>query len=144
MAKHLKSAPKTFRYGGRNFKKLVKLNSISRSFLNLECCEYGLKALEYGKLNKNHLETLFRLFKKVFSKSVVIKSNMSLLYSFTKKPSETRMGKGKGARQYWECLIMPGMILFEFGEITEDDLLKSFDVISNLLPLKVKLVKLVY
>ena len=144
MSKHLKAAPKTFRYGGRNFRKIVKLNSIGSSFLNVEYCEYGLKVLECGKLNKIHLDTLFRAFKKIFSKNAVIKSNMSLLHPFTKKPSETRMGKGKGARQYWECFVVPGMILFEFGDITQNDLFKSFRIMSNLLPFKVKLVKCVY
>jgi len=74
-----------------------------------------------------------------------LKVNISLLTPVTKKPIETRMGKGKGERDHWECNIKKGFILFEFGgELNNSILKKSFKEIDTKLPIKTKIVKLVY
>jgi large subunit ribosomal protein L16 len=59
----------------------------------------------------------------------------------TKKPAETRMGKGKGAPEYWVSVVKPGRILFEVSGVPEDVVREAFRVAAHKLPIKVKLVQ---
>ena len=59
----------------------------------------------------------------------------------TKKPAETRMGKGKGAPEYWVSVVKPGRILYEVSGVPEDVVREAFRVAAHKLPIKVKLVQ---
>ena len=59
--------------------------------------------------------------------------------SITKKPAETRMGKGKGAPEYWVAVVKPGRILFEIDGLTEQESKETFRLCGNKLPIKVKM-----
>ncbi|HEY5533779.1 MAG TPA: 50S ribosomal protein L16 [Ignavibacteria bacterium] len=59
----------------------------------------------------------------------------------TKKPAETRMGKGKGAPEYWVAVIQPGKIMFEVDGVTPEVAEESLRLASHKLPLKTKFVK---
>jgi large subunit ribosomal protein L16 len=56
----------------------------------------------------------------------------------TKKPQETRMGKGKGAPEEWVCVVRPGRILFEMEGVTEAEARKAMQLASAKLPIKTK------
>jgi len=56
----------------------------------------------------------------------------------TKKPQETRMGKGKGAPEQWVCVVRPGRILFEMEGVNEADAREAMRLASAKLPIKVK------
>src|SRR5262249_44725217 len=56
----------------------------------------------------------------------------------TKKPQETRMGKGKGAPEEWVCVIRPGRILFEMEGVSAGDARKAMDLAAAKLPIKTK------
>ncbi len=58
----------------------------------------------------------------------------------TKKPAETRMGKGKGAPEYWVAVVKPGRILFEFEGINSELAKKAARLVNHKLPIKVKLI----
>ena len=58
----------------------------------------------------------------------------------TKKPAETRMGKGKGAPEYWVAVIKPGRVLFEIEGVTEALAREAMRLAANKLPLKSKFV----
>ena len=60
--------------------------------------------------------------------------------SITKKPAETRMGKGKGAPEYWVAVVKPGRILFEVEGVSEEIAAEAFKLCSQKLPIKTKLV----
>jgi large subunit ribosomal protein L16 len=95
----MKEFPKTFKYG-RVFRAKLKNNEISKTFLNVTFYEYGLKILENGKLTMKHLNSINRLLKKLFKKTISIRYNVSMIVPVTKKPLETRMGKGKAERNH--------------------------------------------
>jgi len=59
----------------------------------------------------------------------------------TKKPAETRMGKGKGAPEYWVAVVQPGKIMFEVDGVTSNVAEESLRLASHKLPLKTKFVK---
>ncbi|MEI6125397.1 MAG: 50S ribosomal protein L16, partial [Pseudomonadota bacterium] len=54
----------------------------------------------------------------------------------TKKPAETRMGKGKGAPEYWVAVIKPGRILYELEGVTEAIAREAFRLAAHKLPIK--------
>ena len=61
--------------------------------------------------------------------------------SYTKKPAETRMGKGKGAPEYYVAVVKPGRIIFEMGGIPEELARSAMRVCAHKLPFPVKFVK---
>jgi large subunit ribosomal protein L16 len=58
----------------------------------------------------------------------------------TKKPAETRMGKGKGNPEYWVAVVKPGRILYEMGGVTPDIAYEAFRLASHKLPIATKCV----
>jgi large subunit ribosomal protein L16 len=59
----------------------------------------------------------------------------------TKKPAETRMGKGKGALEYWVAVVKPGRIIYEMSGVTEDVAKEALRLASHKLPLSMRFVK---
>jgi large subunit ribosomal protein L16 len=58
----------------------------------------------------------------------------------TKKPAETRMGKGKGAPEAWVCVVKPGKVLFEMEGVDEKTAREAMRLASHKLPVKTKFV----
>lgn len=58
----------------------------------------------------------------------------------TKKPAETRMGKGKGAPEFWVAVVKPGRILFEMEGVTEAEARQAMRLASHKLPLPTQFV----
>jgi large subunit ribosomal protein L16 len=56
----------------------------------------------------------------------------------TKKPAETRMGKGKGAPEDWVAVVRPGKVLYEMGGVPEEIALEAFRLASHKLPIATK------
>ena len=59
----------------------------------------------------------------------------------TVKPAETRMGKGKGAPEYWVAVVKPGRILFELEGVETDEARRAMQLASSKLPIKTKFVR---
>ena len=101
---------------------------------------YGLKALEPGWITSRQIEavriTISRRVRKVGKMWIRIFPHKSI----TKKPAETRMGKGKGSPEYWVAVVKPGRILFEVDGVDREGAEKAFHNASNKLPVKTKIV----
>jgi len=101
---------------------------------------FGLKSLEPGWITSRQIEAarivLSRSIKKVGRVWIRIFPHKAI----TKKPAETRMGKGKGSPEYWVAVIKPGRILFEIDGLDEKDAQEAFRKCNNKLPLKTKMV----
>ena len=59
----------------------------------------------------------------------------------TKKPADTRMGKGKGSVEYWVAVVKPGRVMFEIAEVPEDIAREALRLAANKLSVKCKFVK---
>jgi large subunit ribosomal protein L16 len=59
---------------------------------------------------------------------------------FTKKPAETRMGKGKGAPEYWVAVVKPGTIMFEVSGVNSATAMEAMRLAAHKLPIKTKFV----
>ena len=99
---------------------------------------YGLKALEGGWISARQIEAsrivISRIVRKIGKMWIRIFPHKSI----TKKPAETRMGKGKGVPEYWVAVVKPGRILFEIDGLSEEDAQEAFRVCSHKLPIKTK------
>ena len=101
---------------------------------------FGLKALEAGWITSRQIEsariTISRRVRKVGRMWIRIFPDKSI----TKKPAETRMGKGKGSPEYWVAVVKPGRILFEIEGLDEKDAEETFRLCTYKLPIKTKTV----
>ncbi len=101
---------------------------------------YGLKAMEPGWITGRQIEaariTIARVVRKVGKMWIRIFPDKPI----TKKPAETRMGKGKGTPEYWVAVVKPGRILFEIEGVTPEMAQQAFISAGHKLPIKTKLV----
>ena len=101
---------------------------------------FGLKALECGWITSRQIEaariTISRRVRKVGRMWIRIFPHKAI----TKKPAETRMGRGKGSPEYWVAVIKPGRILFEIEGLNESEAQEAFKLAAHKLPVKAKMV----
>ena len=101
---------------------------------------YGLKALEPGWITSRQIEatrvSISRRVRKLGKMWIRIFPDKPI----TKKPAETRMGKGKGSPEYWVSVVKPGRILFEIDGLDFEQAKETFRACSHKLPIKTKLV----
>ena len=105
---------------------------------------YGLKALTPGKITFKQIEAGRRTIRRALSKKSQIRINVFTSFSKTKKPVSARMGKGKGEPYLWFAPIKKGKIIFEAECQDYKTLWKALSQAGSKLPLKTKIVSLIY
>jgi len=101
---------------------------------------YGLKALEPHWITARQIEAARIAMTRHIKRGGKVWINIFPDKPFTKKPAETRMGKGKGTPEYWVAVVKPGRILFELEGVTEELAREAFRLASHKLPIKTKFV----
>ena len=99
---------------------------------------YGLQALEPIWLNSNQIEAARIALTKFIKKGGKIWIRVFPDKPITKKPAETRMGKGKGDPAFWVAVVKPGRIMFEMEGIPEAEAKKAFKLAADKLPIHCK------
>ena len=123
---------KTFR--GRNNNKIeLKSNKLKFGI-------YGLKALEKGRITARQIEAVRRTLAGLTKRKSKVWIRIFPNVPVTKKPTEVRMGKGKGNVSHWICNVKPGKILFEISGKDEIVIKEALKVASNKFPISVKLI----
>ena len=102
---------------------------------------YGLKALEPYWITDRQIEAARIALTRHMKRDGKVWIRIFPDKPVTKKPAETRMGKGKGAPEYWVAVIQPGKIMFEVDGVSEKVAVESLRLASHKLPLKTKFVK---
>jgi large subunit ribosomal protein L16 len=102
--------------------------------------DYGLVALEPAWIKSNQIEACRVTMSRFFRRGGKIYIRIFPDKPVTKKPQEVRMGKGKGAVEYWVSVVKPGRVLFEVANVTEDQAREAFRLAGHKLPIKVKMV----
>jgi len=82
--------------------------------------EYGLQALEPGWVTARQIEAARRAIVREMKRRGKIWIRIFPDKPYTQRPAETRMGKGKGAVEYWVAVVKPGRVIFEVGGLPED------------------------
>jgi len=102
--------------------------------------DFGLKSLECGWITSRQIEAC-----RVAISRKTKRDGKSWIRIFpdkpvTKKPLETRMGKGKGAPEFWVAVIKPGRVMFEIGGVSREVAEEALMLAAHKLPLKTKIV----
>ena len=105
----------------------------------VEFGEWGLQSLEAGFLSSRVLEA-GRVAATRAAPAGRVTCRVFPHKPITKKPAETRMGKGKGEPEYWAAVVKPGMILFEVGGLPEDAAKACMARIAYKMPFKCRFV----
>ena len=100
--------------------------------------DFGLKAMECGWVTDREIEAGRIAITRFIKRNGRIWIRLFPDKPITKKPQETRMGKGKGAPEAWVAVIKPGRILFEMEGVPEVDARRAMDLASAKLPIKTK------
>ncbi len=103
--------------------------------------DYGLVALEPGWIKSNQIEACRITMSRFFKRGGKIYIRIFPDKPITKKPQEVRMGKGKGAVEYWVSVVKPGRVMFEVSNVSEEQAREAFRLASHKLPIKTKMVK---
>ncbi len=103
--------------------------------------EFGLQALEPAWISNRQIEAARVAITSTAKKGGKVWIRIFPHKSITKKPAETRMGKGKGNPEGWVAVVKPGMILYEISGVEEEIAHKAFKLASYKLPIKCKIVK---
>jgi large subunit ribosomal protein L16 len=108
----------------------------------VEFGDYGIQALEPGWITNRQIEAARIAMNRKIKRGGKIWIRIFPDKPVSKKPAETRMGKGKGGPEYWVAVVRPGRIMFELaGDISRDLALEALRVAMQKLPIKVKIVE---
>jgi len=102
--------------------------------------EYGLKTLEPAWITDRQIEAARIAMTRHIKRGGKIWIRMFPDKPVTKKPAETRMGKGKGAPEQWVAVIRPGKILFEMEGVAPEIAAQAMRLAAHKLPMRSKLV----
>ncbi len=100
--------------------------------------EFGLQAAECGWITARQIEAARIAMTRHVKRGGKIWIRVFPHKSVTKKPAETRMGKGKGAPEEWVAVIRPGAVLYEMQGVTEEIAREAFRLAAHKLPIATK------
>jgi large subunit ribosomal protein L16 len=102
--------------------------------------DYGLKALQCGWVTARQIEAARIAMTRFVKRGGKIWIRVFPDKPITKKPAETRMGKGKGAPEDWVAVVKPGKILYEMEGVPEDIAKEAMRLAAHKLPIRTKFV----
>ncbi len=102
---------------------------------------YGLKSLDAAWITDRQIESARIALTRFMKRDGKVWIRIFPDKPVTKKPAETRMGKGKGAPEYWVAVVQPGKIMFEVDGVSQSVAEEAFRLAAHKLPIKTKFVK---
>ena len=118
---------------GRNRGKATRGNKVTDG-------EYGIQAVEAGLITGNQIEAARIAMTRYIKRGGKVWIKIFPDKPITKKPAETRMGKGKGAVEAWVAVVKPGRVMFELAGVSEEVAREAMRLAANKLPVKTKFV----
>ena len=119
---------------GRNRGKATRGNTVTEG-------QYGIQATTAGWIKSNQIEAARIAVNRHIKRGGKVWIKIFPDKPVTKKPAETRMGKGKGAPEYWVAVVKPGRVLFELEGVSEDVAREALRLAAQKLPVQTKFVK---
>lgn len=102
--------------------------------------DYALKAVESGKLTAQQIEAARIAINRKIKRGGKVWIRVFPDKPITKKPAETRMGKGKGAPDHWVAITKPGKIIYELAGVEESLAIRALTLAAAKLPFKTKVI----
>ena len=109
--------PKRTKYR-KQFKGRIK--GVAKGGFDLAFGEFGLKSLEPNRVNAREIEAARRAITRYMKRAGRVWIRVFPDVPVTAKPTEVRMGKGKGSVEYWACKVKPGRMMFEIDGVSEE------------------------
>jgi len=124
----------------KNFKGKIK--NITSASSQLKFGSYGLKAMEPGRVTARQIEATRQAITRRLKRVGKVWINIFPDKPITKKPTEIRMGKGKGAVELWVCSVSAGSILYEVEGVSKEAAKSAFSAGASKLPILTKIITL--
>lgn len=129
-------------------KTKIKKSSTDNRFFCPKFGDYALQAARFGKLTAAQLESGRLVVRRFSKKQAFLKINVFPSSAITKKPTSSRMGKGKGKPSGWVCPIKRARIIYEISSLSGKFKNKfpylAFKLVNRKLPIPTKIVRLIY
>ncbi len=119
----------------------IKYEGKSKGNTSLHFGDYGLMAMEGAWITSQQIEAARIAMTRYMKRGGKVWINIFPHLSLTKKPLETRQGKGKGSHDTWVAEVKKGKIMFEIGQVSEEVAREALRLAMHKLPIKCKFVK---
>lgn len=113
-----------------------RIKGLARRGSKISFGDYAIVSVGRGRITSRQIEAARMAIQRKTRRQGTLHIRIFPDKPITKKPLETRMGKGKGPVDHWVCLIKPGRILFEIKDVSEDLARQAFRLAGIKLPLK--------
>lgn len=125
------------------YRKMQKgqMAGLSRAANFVDFGEYAMQTLERGRITQQQIEACRVAINRYFNRRGKVWIRIFPDKSVSKKPAETRMGKGKGAPDHWVAVVRPGRILFEVGNVPKELAQNALRRAAAKLPIKTRFVE---
>ncbi|WP_208541273.1 MULTISPECIES: 50S ribosomal protein L16 [Bartonella] len=125
------------------FRKQFKgrIHGVAKGGTDLNFGAYGLKAIEPERITARQIEAARRAITRYMKRSGRVWIRIFPDLPVTSKPTEVRMGKGKGSVDYWAARVSPGRVMFELDGIPEDIAREALRLGAAKLPVKTRFVQ---
>lgn len=117
-----------------------KLRGTAQRGASISFGEYALKATSSGKMTAQQIEAARVAINRKIKRGGKVWIRVFPDKPVTKKPAETRMGKGKGSPEFWVAPIKPGKILYELSGVDEELAVRALTLAGNKLPFSTKVI----
>ena len=121
-------------------KQKGRVKGISQRGHTISFGSFGIKSLEAGWITSRQIEAARIAVTRKMKREGQVWIRIFPDKPVTKKPAEVRMGKGKGAPEYWVAVVKPGTIMFEAGGVTTDLAKEALRLAAQKLPVRTKFV----
>ena len=118
-----------------------RIHGLAKGGSELSFGSYGLKALTPERVTARQIEAARRAITREMKRAGRLWIRIFPDVPVTDKPAEVRMGKGKGAVEFWVARVKPGRIMFEIADVDEELARRAFALGAAKLPVKSKFVK---
>ncbi|MFC0282056.1 50S ribosomal protein L16 [Camelimonas abortus] len=125
------------------FRKQFKgrIHGVAKGGTELNFGEFGLKALEPERITARQIEAARRAITRHMKRAGRVWIRIFPDVPVTNKPTEVRMGKGKGSPEYWAARVKPGRIMFELDGVSEEIAREALRLGAAKLPIKTRFVQ---
>jgi len=125
------------------FRKAFKgrIHGVAKGGFELNFGQFGLKALEPERITARQIEAARRAMTRHMKRAGRVWIRIFPDVPVSKKPTEVRMGKGKGAPEYWAARVAPGRIMFEIDGVPVDIAREAMTLAAAKLPIKTRFVQ---
>jgi len=116
-------------------------SGLSKGAAKVDFGEYGMKAMEAGWVTARQIEAARIALTRYLKRGGKVWIRVFPDKPVTKKPAETRMGKGKGAPEIWVAVVKPGRVMFEIEGVNEEMAREAIRLAGHKFPIETRFVK---